>query len=332
MPGLVTVFLFQFVAIWNNFLLPFIMLGDDEQVPGHGRALHAAQPGQHQPALYTLVITGALLSIIPLIVLFLTLQRYWRVDLLVRGGEGVSASGVLARHGTVSVREPRRGTASPRRPRRSTTSPRWPASRGGTVSRVLNGGHNVSPTRARTRSTGAIRKTGYVVNQHARSLVTAALDSVAFLLTEPQERLFEDPNFNVLLRGCTQALAEHDITAAADDVAGTRGARSASALHHGRPRRRRPAGLAPTPATRCWTSCAGRDPSWPAAGRSGTSGTSAYVAADDRDGARQMVAVPVAAGRRRIAMITGPLDTPGGVDRLAGYREVLAAHGLPATP
>ena len=33
MPGLVTVFLFQFVAIWNNFLLPFIMLGDDRKFP-----------------------------------------------------------------------------------------------------------------------------------------------------------------------------------------------------------------------------------------------------------------------------------------------------------
>ena len=60
----------------------------------------------------------------------------------------------------------------------------------------------------------AIRKTGYVVNQHARSLVTQRSQSVAFMLSEPQDRLFEDPNFNVLLRGCTQALAEHDITAA----------------------------------------------------------------------------------------------------------------------
>ena len=39
-PGLVTVFLFQFVAIWNNFLLPFIMLGDDQQVPAHASGLY----------------------------------------------------------------------------------------------------------------------------------------------------------------------------------------------------------------------------------------------------------------------------------------------------
>ncbi|HET9138238.1 substrate-binding domain-containing protein, partial [Actinophytocola sp.] len=49
----------------------------------------------------------------------------------------------------------------------------------------------------------------------------------------------------------------------------------------------------------------------------------AYVAADDRDGARQMVGYLVSQGYRRIGMITGPLDTSGGVDRLAGYRDVL---------
>jgi multiple sugar transport system permease protein len=31
--------------------------------------------------MYTLVITGALLSIIPLIIMFLVLQRFWKVDL-----------------------------------------------------------------------------------------------------------------------------------------------------------------------------------------------------------------------------------------------------------
>ena len=49
MPGMVTVFLLQFIAIWNNFLLPYIMLADDEPVPDDRRALHDAQPGR-QPA------------------------------------------------------------------------------------------------------------------------------------------------------------------------------------------------------------------------------------------------------------------------------------------
>jgi len=82
MPGLVTVFLFQFVAIWNNFLLPFIMLTSDKHFPVTVGLYTMLNQGNTTPALYTLVITGALLSILPLVVLFLTLQRYWRVDLL----------------------------------------------------------------------------------------------------------------------------------------------------------------------------------------------------------------------------------------------------------
>jgi DNA-binding LacI/PurR family transcriptional regulator len=54
------------------------------------------------------------------------------------------------------------------------------------------------------------------------------------------------------------------------------------------------------------------------------------VAADDREGARDMVRYLHASGRRRIATVSGPLDTPGGVERLAGYHETLAECGLPA--
>ncbi len=80
-PGMVTVFLFQFVAIWNNFLLPFIMLGDDRKFPLTVGLYTLLAAGANQPSLYNLIITGALLSIIPLVALFLTMQRYWRTDL-----------------------------------------------------------------------------------------------------------------------------------------------------------------------------------------------------------------------------------------------------------
>ncbi|QOC92275.1 carbohydrate ABC transporter permease [Micromonospora craniellae] len=79
--GLVTVFLFQFVAIWNNFMLPFIMLGDDRLYPVTVGLNGLLNQGASQPAMYTSVVTGALLSIVPLVALFLALQRYWRVDL-----------------------------------------------------------------------------------------------------------------------------------------------------------------------------------------------------------------------------------------------------------
>ncbi|NBE94233.1 carbohydrate ABC transporter permease [Nonomuraea sp. KC401] len=80
-PGMVTIFLFQFVAIWNNFLLPFIMLGDDQKFPLTVGLFTLLQAGANQPALYNLILTGALLSIVPLIALFLTMQRYWKTDL-----------------------------------------------------------------------------------------------------------------------------------------------------------------------------------------------------------------------------------------------------------
>ncbi|GAB4003722.1 hypothetical protein GCM10029992_46640 [Glycomyces albus] len=48
-----------------------------------------------------------------------------------------------------------------------------------------------------------------------------------------------------------------------------------------------------------------------------------YAAADDRDGARMMTEYLVGRGRRRIGMITGPLDTPGGSLRLEGFTGVL---------
>jgi DNA-binding LacI/PurR family transcriptional regulator len=192
----------------------------------------------------------------------------------------------------------------------------------GTVSRVLNGGHNVSKP-ALDAVERAIRQTRYVVNQHARSLVTQRSYSVAFVLAEPQERLFEDPNFHMLLRGCTQSLAEHDITLVMT-IAGSQAERKRVSryvtsghvdgallvsTHLGNP---------------LLDELRGRGVPVVVCGRPlGHERDLAYVAADDRDGARKMVQYLVSQGRRKIGMITGPLDTPGGVDRLAGYQDVL---------
>ncbi len=88
LPGLITVLLLHFVAIWNNFLLPFIMLSDDRLYPLTVGLYALLNQGVDQPALYTLVITGAMLSVIPLIVLFLLLQRYWKLDMISGGLKG----------------------------------------------------------------------------------------------------------------------------------------------------------------------------------------------------------------------------------------------------
>jgi len=81
LPGLVTILLFQFVAVWNNFMLPYIMLGDDQLFPVTVGLSGLLNQGASAPSMYTLVIAGALVSVIPLVLLFLILQRFWRVDL-----------------------------------------------------------------------------------------------------------------------------------------------------------------------------------------------------------------------------------------------------------
>ncbi|WP_037607608.1 LacI family DNA-binding transcriptional regulator [Streptacidiphilus rugosus] len=201
----------------------------------------------------------------------------------------------------------------------------------GTVSRVLQGGHNVSPEALKAVN-AAIKKTGYVVNRHARSLVTQRSDSVAFLLTEQQDRFFEDPNFNLLLRGCTEALAVHDIPLLLM-IAGTEEERRRIgryitsghvdgvllvSSHSGNPMVEL-LHEARMPVVACGKPL-------------GQVTTTPYVAADDREGARRLVQHLVATGRRRVATVTGPLDTPGGVDRLSGYREVLTEAGLGYDP
>jgi multiple sugar transport system permease protein len=82
-PGIVTVLLFSMVATWNNYFLPLIMLKDPDWYPltvglnsWSSQALTAGGD-----VIFNLVITGSLLTIVPLIAAFLLLQRYWQSGL-----------------------------------------------------------------------------------------------------------------------------------------------------------------------------------------------------------------------------------------------------------
>ncbi|GAA4884897.1 carbohydrate ABC transporter permease [Serinicoccus chungangensis] len=80
-PALVTVYLFQFVAIWNNFFLPLIMLRDERLFPVTLGLYNWNTVVNQVPELRLYVLTGSLVSIVPLIVVFLLLQRFWRSGL-----------------------------------------------------------------------------------------------------------------------------------------------------------------------------------------------------------------------------------------------------------
>lgn len=80
-PALVTMFLFQFVAIWNNFFLPLVMLSNTRLYPVTlGLYSWNNEYGQ-APQLVSYVVIGSLVSVIPLVIAFLSLQRFWRSGL-----------------------------------------------------------------------------------------------------------------------------------------------------------------------------------------------------------------------------------------------------------
>jgi multiple sugar transport system permease protein len=80
-PAIVTVFLFTLVATWNNYFLPLVMLSDSDLYPltvGLTTWFNTAQQEAGTRMLFNLVVTGSLLAIVPLIVAFVLLQRFWR--------------------------------------------------------------------------------------------------------------------------------------------------------------------------------------------------------------------------------------------------------------
>ncbi len=90
-PALVTVFLLNFVAAWNNYFLPFIINNSarlNTLDPGSGPLDEPHQHRRQQRGFTVLTITAGMLTITPLIILFLLLQRYWRSGLLLGGMTG----------------------------------------------------------------------------------------------------------------------------------------------------------------------------------------------------------------------------------------------------
>lgn len=80
-PALVTVFLFQFVGIWNNYFLPLVMLSNPDLYPVTLGLTSWQSFADRQPVLYQLTVGGAFLSVVPLMAAMVVLQRFWRSGL-----------------------------------------------------------------------------------------------------------------------------------------------------------------------------------------------------------------------------------------------------------
>lgn len=80
--GLATVGLFTFVGMWNNFFLPLVIISRNSLYPltlGLSVWNSATESGRGLP--YSIIVSGAFLSILPLALAYLFLQRYWRSGL-----------------------------------------------------------------------------------------------------------------------------------------------------------------------------------------------------------------------------------------------------------
>jgi DNA-binding LacI/PurR family transcriptional regulator len=192
-----------------------------------------------------------------------------------------------------------------------------------TVSRVLNGGHGVIDAKV-ARVLEAVGELGFSVNQTARHLRKGRTGSVAFVISERHEQLFEDPNFGIRVKTFTQELEKrglHLLVSIAQDhqeeaflgnylTAGHVDGVLLAMVNDGDPLL---AGLlqAGVPLV-----VLGRPPDR-------LEKAVPWAAMDDDGAAYEATRFLLAEGRRRIGTIAGPLDGTSGQDRLQGYRRAL---------
>lgn len=196
-----------------------------------------------------------------------------------------------------------------------------------TAGRVLSASPKVSDA-ARAAVLDAAARLGYVANQAARSLATRRSESIAFVVAEPEDRVFGDPFFPAVLRGAHRVVAEHRyqlvFVLLSTDADREQLQRFAAGGHvdgavflslHGDdplPGRLRAGGLPVVVAGRPFR--AGDDVP--------------HVDADNAGGGRLATRALLDSGCHRLAIVTGPLDMPPAQDRLAGFEAELAARGL----
>jgi len=192
-----------------------------------------------------------------------------------------------------------------------------------TVSRVLNGGRSVSEAKA-AKVFAAVGALGFSVNQTARHLRKGHTGSVAFVISEKHEQLFEDPNFGIRVKTFTQELEKHGLhllVSIAQDhqeeaflgnylTAGHVDGVLLAMLNDGDPLL---AGLleAGIPLV-----VLGRPPD-------GLEKAVPWAAMDDEGAAYEATRFLMAQGRRRVGTIAGPLDGTSGQDRFQGFRKAL---------
>jgi len=182
----------------------------------------------------------------------------------------------------------------------------------------------------------AVGGTDYVPNRAARWLVTRRTDSIALVVSEAEQRavadpflgrMFTDPFFGRVVTGVMEVIRPRGVQLVlmlVDDAPSR--ANLVSYLRQGHVDGVvLICGHVADPLPRMLAEA--RVPAV-LSGRPGRPTPISFVEADQRAGAALAVEHLVSVGRRRIATISGPMDMPASQERLTGFREALAVHGL----
>ena len=78
-PGFITLVLLAFVGIWNNFFLPLVLLNSRAKMPLILGITTIMDP-QGFP-IYNLTLTSSFFTILPLLIIFIALQRFFKPQL-----------------------------------------------------------------------------------------------------------------------------------------------------------------------------------------------------------------------------------------------------------
>jgi len=199
-----------------------------------------------------------------------------------------------------------------------------------TVSRVINTDPNVREA-TRQRVLDVIQRLNYKPNQAARSLAGGRTHILGLVIPTGVASVFTDPYIPTLIRGISTTCQEHDYSVMLwlAEVEYERHT-VMQVLQNGfidgiivsaMPINEKM--IDDLIASQLPFILVGRNPQHPELN---------YVDVENQAGANQAVRHLLALGRRRIACLSGPLNTIVGIDRQAGYREALSAYGIPIDP
>ena len=195
-----------------------------------------------------------------------------------------------------------------------------------TVSRVVNASPKVTE-HVVTAVNDAIARLNYVPNRAARSLASRRSQVIALIVPETTAKLFSDPFFATVVQGISMALSDTEYTLNMLISSEARSEKTRRYLlggnvdgaivvsHHSgdhsysQLNRALPIVFGGRPLVQ-------------------TTDDSYFVDVDNVAGAAAATEHLIGRGATRLATIAGPQDMPPGFDRLAGWRQSLAQHGL----